>query len=184
MAISRRSATNMAMRCHRPTRAEALRWAIDDCGPGPITPGVETGASLARYRNALLAFHRESKRVRYSKTKVAASQPAPEGRVGRRHTPVHATRAHGDARRAVPLPRGVARGEGPPTSCKKKRPKADEAQPCAAWRSNGDSLSCSAWFREKVCPVAGRGARGHNAASAAAPTLGGSQLRWLSLSRA
>ena len=26
--------------------AEALRWAIDDCGPGPITPGVETDASL------------------------------------------------------------------------------------------------------------------------------------------
>ena len=54
--------------------AEALRWAIDDCGPGPITPGVETDASLARYRDALLAFHRESKRVRYSKTKDAASQ--------------------------------------------------------------------------------------------------------------
>ena len=57
-----------------PGPVEALRWAIDDCGPGPITPGVETEASLTRYRGALLAFHRESKRVRYSKTKDAASQ--------------------------------------------------------------------------------------------------------------
>ena len=69
-----RNRAGMSQAIYALSPAEALRWAIDDCGPGPITPGVETDASLARYRGALLAFHRESKRVRYSKTKDAASQ--------------------------------------------------------------------------------------------------------------
>ena len=52
----------------------ALRWAIDDHGPGWVSECEKTQASLMRYREALLTFHRESKRARYSKKKAAASQ--------------------------------------------------------------------------------------------------------------
>ena len=53
---------------------EALRWAIDDHSPGWVWECEKTQASLMRYREALLTFHRESKRARYSKKKAAASQ--------------------------------------------------------------------------------------------------------------
>jgi len=56
------------------TPPEALRWAIDDHGPGWVSECEKTQASLMRYREALLTFHRESKRARYSKKKAAASQ--------------------------------------------------------------------------------------------------------------
>ena len=58
--------------CAKPP--EALRWAIDDHGPGWVSECEKTQASLMRYREALLTFHRESKRARYSKKKAAASQ--------------------------------------------------------------------------------------------------------------
>ena len=54
--------------------AEILRWAIDDYSPGPVVPSAGTEASLARYRDALLTFHRESKRVRYAQRADAAPQ--------------------------------------------------------------------------------------------------------------
>ena len=54
--------------------SEALRWAIDDHSPGWVSESEKTQASLMRYREALLTFHRESKRARYSKKKAAASQ--------------------------------------------------------------------------------------------------------------
>ena len=54
--------------------AEALRWAIDDHSPGWVSRCERTQASLMRYREALLTFHRESKRARYSRKKAAASQ--------------------------------------------------------------------------------------------------------------
>ena len=53
---------------------EALRWAIDDYSPGWVSECEKTQASLMKYREALLTFHRESKRARYSKKKAAASQ--------------------------------------------------------------------------------------------------------------
>ena len=56
------------------TPPEALRWAIDDHGPGWVSECEKTQASLMRYREALLTFHRESKRARYSKKKAAAFQ--------------------------------------------------------------------------------------------------------------
>ena len=56
------------------TPPEALRWAVDDHGPGWVSECEKTQASLMRYREALLTFHRESKRARYSKKKAAASQ--------------------------------------------------------------------------------------------------------------
>ena len=56
------------------TPPEALRWAIDDHGPGWVSECEKTQASLMRYREALLTFHRESKRARCSKKKAAASQ--------------------------------------------------------------------------------------------------------------
>ena len=54
--------------------SEILRWAIDDYSPGPVVPSAGTEASLARYRDALLTFHRESKRVRYAQRADAAPQ--------------------------------------------------------------------------------------------------------------
>ena len=54
--------------------SEALRWAIDDHRPGWVSGCEKTQTSLMRYREALLTFHRESKRARYSKKKAAASQ--------------------------------------------------------------------------------------------------------------
>ena len=54
---------------------EALRWAIDDHSPGWVSGCETTQTSLVRYREALLTFHRESKRARYSKKKAAAPLP-------------------------------------------------------------------------------------------------------------
>ena len=59
---------------HAMAPPEALRWAIDDHSPGWVSECEKTQASLMRYREALLTFHRESKRARYSKKKAAASQ--------------------------------------------------------------------------------------------------------------
>ena len=56
------------------TPPEALRWAIDNHSPGWVSESEKTQASLMRYREALLTFHRESKRARYSKKKAAVSR--------------------------------------------------------------------------------------------------------------
>ena len=59
---------------HEMTALEALRWAIDNSSPGPVTPTEITEASLAKYRRALLEFHRKSKRRRYEMQQAAADQ--------------------------------------------------------------------------------------------------------------
>ena len=71
-----REHTALVLEEHRYAMAppEALRWAIDDHSPGWVSECEKTQASLMRYREALLTFHRESKRARYSRKKAAASQ--------------------------------------------------------------------------------------------------------------
>ena len=59
---------------HEMAALEALRWAIDNNSPGPVTPTEITEASLAKYRQALLEFHRKSKRRRYEMQQAAADQ--------------------------------------------------------------------------------------------------------------
>ena len=59
---------------HEMTALEALRWAIDNSSPGPVTPTEITEASLAKYRQALLEFHRKSKWRRYEMQQAAADQ--------------------------------------------------------------------------------------------------------------
>ena len=57
----------------RPAHDELIP-SRDDHDPGWVSECEKTQASLMRYREALLTFHRESKRARYSKKKAAASQ--------------------------------------------------------------------------------------------------------------
>ena len=56
------------------TPPEALWWAIDDHSPGWVSGCEKTQTSLVRYREALLTFHRESKRARYSKKKAESME--------------------------------------------------------------------------------------------------------------
>ena len=81
---------------------EALRWAIDDHSPGWVSESEKTQASLMRYREALLTFHRKSKKARYSRKKAAASQHPKPCRAGVALSRARRS-AHGDARRAVLL---------------------------------------------------------------------------------
>ena len=74
-ALRRHVAAIEAEHAYKITAREALRWAIDDMSPGSVTPTEATERSLAEYRQALLRFHRESKRKRYAMQKAVPQRP-------------------------------------------------------------------------------------------------------------
>ena len=89
---------------------EALRWAIDDHSPGWVSRCEKTQASLMKCREALLIFHRESKRARYRlHVRTPRKRPLPPStrgpcRAGVTFSRARRSAAHGcGARRAVPL---------------------------------------------------------------------------------
>ena len=74
MALQEHTAAIRDEHGYEMTALEALRWAIDNSSPGPVTPTELTEESLTKYRRALLKFHRESKRRRYAMQQEAADQ--------------------------------------------------------------------------------------------------------------
>ena len=74
-ALRRHVAAVEAEHAYTVTARQALRWAIDDVSPGPVTPTEVTERSLSEYREALLRFHCESKRKRYAMHKAVPQRP-------------------------------------------------------------------------------------------------------------
>ena len=52
------------------SREEALRWAVDDMGPGWVVDGEVTARGLGDLRGAVLEMHRQVRVVRYNTSKA------------------------------------------------------------------------------------------------------------------